>query len=108
MSVRENESHDDAVRVEDGNVGKTREAVVALDAREAILDAAARSTRARREAREKVRSAAGFSGGRSRTVSALEARVVVTARVPDLRATRASVGRRTATRELVAARDMLG
>ena len=83
------------------------------------LDDATRSTRARGDVTRRARASpssrrspekksAGFSGGGFRTVSALEARVVVTARVPDLRATRASVGRRTATRELVAARDMLG
>ena len=89
------------------------------EARGARIGASVRSTRRVRRARaarsldaERVakleKKSGGFSGRSFRTVSALEARVVVTARVPDLRATRASVGRRTATRELVAARDMLG
>ena len=106
-----NESHDDDVRVEDGDAWKAREGVAALDWSARVRSAARTKRRARREARRKargdVRSVAGFSGRRFRTVSALEARVVVTARAPDLRATRASVGRRTATRELVVARDML-
>jgi hypothetical protein len=107
-----NESHDDDVRVEDGDAWKAREGVAALDWSARVRSAARTKRRARREARRKargdVRSVAGFSGRRFRTVSALEARVVVTARAPDLRATRASVGRRTATREVLAARDMLG
>ena len=107
-----NESHDDDVRVEDGDACKAREGVAALDWSARVRSVARTKRRARREARRKargdVRSVAGFSGRRFRTVSALEARVVVTARAPDLRATRASVGRRTATREVLAARDMLG
>ena len=41
MSFRENESHDDVFRVEDGNVLKARGGVVALDARGARVGSAA-------------------------------------------------------------------